>query len=105
MLRSRTARANDAGGMLPSLTAPGGVRLMVQDSDAAAGALLTDQLSPGEPPAPGEFESSPPAPASPRGNLAPGQFLLGTEPILFGRTTLITAFYPIRIRQAGNLLA
>src|ERR1035441_9096624 len=41
--------ADDGGGMLPNLAAPGGVRLLVQASDsAAARALLTDHISVGE---------------------------------------------------------
>jgi hypothetical protein len=41
--------SDDAGGMLPNLTAPGGVRLLVRASDAeAAIALLDSQVSPAE---------------------------------------------------------
>ncbi len=41
--------SDDAGGMLPNLTAPGGVRLLVRASDAeAAIALLDAQVSPAE---------------------------------------------------------
>jgi hypothetical protein len=71
--------ADDAGGMLPNLTAAGGVRLSVITSDAeAAVALLSAQASPVEI-RQAETEavaSSSPEPA-PAGKAAPGQMLFG----------------------------
>jgi hypothetical protein len=71
--------ADDCGGMLPSLTASGGVRLLVHASDVeAAIALLAAQVSPTEI---NQIEteavaSSPPEPVSPQ-KLAWGQILFG----------------------------
>jgi hypothetical protein len=73
-------KADDAGGMLPNLAAPGGVRLLVQASDAvAADALLTGQLSAAETPDSWETEADVPSPAltAPRKKLAPGQIFIG----------------------------
>ena len=71
--------SDDAGGMLPNLTAPGGVRLLVRASDAeAAIALLDAQASPTEI---DQMEteaaaSPPPKTISPK-KLALGQILFG----------------------------
>jgi hypothetical protein len=71
---------DDGGGMLPNLTAPGGVHLLVQASDSAAGiALLANPIPPAE--IPNQNESEPalpfPARAAPRKAFAPGQFFVG----------------------------
>jgi len=72
--------ADDAGGMLPNLATPGGVRLAVPASDsAAASALLSDQDSGGEIPTQDEnraktlFSTA----AGPPPRLAPLQILIG----------------------------
>jgi hypothetical protein len=72
--------ADDGGGMLPNLAAPGGVRLLVQASDAAAAsAILTEQISAAEISAQNENEAGIPstATAAPRKKFAPGQIFLG----------------------------
>jgi hypothetical protein len=72
--------ADDGGGMLPNLAAPGGVRLLVQASDsAAAGALLADPIPAAEIPDQNETEAGipPPAMAAPRKTFAPGQIFIG----------------------------
>jgi hypothetical protein len=57
--------ADDGGGMLPNLAAPGGVRLLVQASDsAAAGALLADPIPAAAMPAQIETEAGIPSPAT-----------------------------------------
>lgn len=71
--------SDDAGGMLPNLTAPGGVRLLVRASDAvAATALLDAQVSPSEI---NQIETEAVAPAPPETvplkKLALGQILTG----------------------------
>ncbi|HEY3855046.1 MAG TPA: hypothetical protein VGO67_11675 [Verrucomicrobiae bacterium] len=72
--------ANDAGGMLPNLAAPGGVRLLVHSSDAAeATALLKEQMSVAELSALSESESGIPSPSVEvgRGKIAPVQLVIG----------------------------
>ena len=72
--------ADDGGGMLPNLAAPGGVRLLVQGSDSAAAvALLKDPMPAAEIPAQNETESGIPSPAmaAPRKTFAPGQIFIG----------------------------
>jgi hypothetical protein len=72
--------ANDGGGMLPNLTAPGGVHLLVKASDfTAAVALLEGQVPGGEVPAKNKTESrmTSPTAAAPRKKLAIGQIFIG----------------------------
>ena len=72
--------ADDGGGMLPNLAAPGGVRLLVQASDAAAAsALLTDTIPGAEIPAQNETETGTPSPAiaAARNTFAPWQMFIG----------------------------
>jgi hypothetical protein len=79
--------ADDCGGMYPSLTAPGGVRLLVRQSDAeAAIALLDTQVSPAElnQIETGAVASSPPE-TTPLKKLALGQIVSGLAAgIIFG---------------------
>jgi hypothetical protein len=63
--------------MLPNLAAPGGVRLVVQSSDAtAASAMLADLNSGGEPPAQAETNVYSAAKAASPNRFAPGQIFL-----------------------------
>jgi hypothetical protein len=76
-------RADDCGGMYPNLTAPGGVRLLVQTADAEqAIALLNTQASPAElDQIEAEAVAAPSPETVPLKKLAPGQILFG---IIFG---------------------
>jgi hypothetical protein len=72
--------ADDGGGTLPNLAAPGGVRLLVQASDsAAAGALLADPIPAAEIPAQNETEVGIPSPAmaASRNAFAAGLIFIG----------------------------
>jgi antitoxin component YwqK of YwqJK toxin-antitoxin module len=72
--------SDDGGGVLPYLTAPGGVRLMVQASDAAtAGALLGETIPAGETPALEKTEPDLPVRDSPapQKRFAPWQMFIG----------------------------
>jgi len=82
--------SDDAGGTLPYLTAPGGVRLVVSLSDAeAATALLDEQIPAAESPT---FDQAPTAEASSgvhQGKWSPVQFLGG---LLLGLVIALSLF-------------
>jgi hypothetical protein len=92
--------SDDAGGMLPNLTVPGGVRLLVRASDAeAAIALLDVQVSPAEV---NQIETeaivaAPPETVPPK-HLAPGQILFSLVIGMILGVTLCLLF-----QQANNL--
>ena len=72
--------SDDAGGMLPNLSSPGGVRLVVQVSDSAAAlALLTGKIPPTETSSQNESEGGNPSSATeaPGWKIAPGQIIVG----------------------------